>query len=280
MSIEAQVTQYRQEFVAAFEQRTSLLKASTTKEMQVKGNTATFLVSGSGGDSAVTRGTNGQIPYGNPTNSQPIATLVEKHAPYELTGFNIFASQGDQKRVMQMASMNVINRDIDLVILAELANATQDYPAAAATASVQMVAGAKAILGNNQVDTTQADNMFAVVSPGFMAYLMQATEFSSSDYVDVKPYTGPTRRMLRWFGINWIESPLISGIGTASEVCYMFHRDAIGYAINVGEENIHIGYDEKQDISWSRASVYHGAKILQNNGIIKIPHDGSAFVAT
>lgn len=278
MPIEAAVTQYRQEFVAAFEQRVSLLKATTTKESVIKGNTATFLVSGSGGDTAVTRGSNGQIPYGNPTNSQPTATLVEKHAPYELTGFNIFASQGDQKRVMQMASMNVINRDIDLTLLAELANATQDF--GTGTASLSTVSGAQAILGNADIPVEDENNMFAIISPAFRGYLIQTTEFSSGDYVDVKPLVGPARRMFRWMGVNWIVSSRVTGLGTASEICYMYHRDAIGYAVQTGEENIAIGYDEKQDTSWSRATVFHGAKILQNTGIVKITHDGSAFVAT
>jgi hypothetical protein len=278
MAVEAAMTRYRREFVAAFEQDVSLLKTSATKESMTDGLTATFLVSGSGSDTAVTRGTNGQIPYGNPTNTQVPATLVEKHAGYELTGFNIFASQGDQMRIMQMASMNVINRDIDLTILTELANATQDY--GSGTASVATVAGAKAILGNGQVRTWEADNMFGVVSPAFMAYLMQTTEFASADYVDVKPFSGPPRRMLRWFGINWIENPLVTGVGTASEICYIYHRAALGYAVRVSEEKIAIGYDDKQDTSWSRATTYHAAKILQNTGIVKITHDGSAFVAT
>jgi hypothetical protein len=278
MAVEAAMTRYRREFVAAFEQDVSLLKTSATKESMTDGLTATFLVSGSGSDTAVTRGTNGQIPYGNPTNTQVAATLVEKHAGYELTGFNIFASQGDQMRIMQMASMNVINRDIDLTILTELANATQDY--GSGTASVATVAGAKAILGNGQVRTWEADNMFGVVSPAFMAYLMQTTEFASADYVDVKPFSGPPRRMLRWFGINWIENPLVTGVGTASEICYIYHRAALGYAVRVSEEKIAIGYDDKQDTSWSRATTYHAAKILQNTGIVKITHDGSAFVAT
>jgi len=278
MAIEAAVIQYRKEFVAAFEQRVSLLKATTTKESVINGNQATFLVSGSGGDTAVTRGTNGQIPYTNPTNSQPVATLVEKHAPYELTGFNIFSSQGDQKRVMQMNSMAVINRDIDLTILAELANATQDF--GSGTATLNTVLGAKAILGNNDVDTSDMNNMFAIISPAFESYLYQTTEFSSGDYVDMKPFSGPSRKMYRWAGINWIVSSKVTGVGTASELCYMYHRDAIGYAVNVGEEKIFIGYDDKQDTSWSRATVYHGGKILQNSGIVKITHDGSAFVAT
>jgi hypothetical protein len=278
MSVEAAVAQYRREFVPAFEQRQSLLKLAATKESMTNGLTVTFLVSGSGGDTAVTRGVNGQIPYGNPTNTQVTATLVEKHAPYELTSFNIFASQGDQKRIMQNASISVINRDIDLTMLAELANATQDY--GTGTASLSTVIGAKVILGNNNVDTTEADNMFAVVSPAFMGYLMQVREFASAEYVDMKPFSGPTRRMLRWAGVNWIESALITGKGTSSEICYMFHRSAIGYAVRVQEESISIGYDDKQDSSWSRATTYHAAKILQNTGIVKITHDGSAFVAT
>lgn len=278
MAIEAAVVQYKKDFVPAFEQRQSLLKLTTTKETVLNGNQATFLVSGSGTDVAVTRGTNGQIPYGNPTNNQYTATLVEKHAPYELTGFNVFASQGDQVRIMRDASIGVINRDIDLTLLAELANATQDF--GSGTASLATVMGAQAILGNNDIPVEDENNMFAIISPAFRGYLMQNTEFSSGDYVDMKPFGGPARKMFRWAGINWIVSSRLTGLGTASEICYMYHRSAIGYAVNVGEENIEADYDKKQALSWSRATVYHGAKILQNTGIVKITHDGSAFVAT
>ena len=278
MAIEAAVIQYKKDFVPAFEQKQSLLKLTATKESVLSGNQATFLVSGSSSDTAVTRGSNGQIPYGNPTNAQLTATLVEKHAPYELTGFNVFASQGDQIKVMRNQSINVINRDIDLTLLAELANATQDF--GSGTASLATVLGAQAILGNSDVAVEEEDNMFAIISPAFRGYLMQTTEFANGDYVDMKPYGGPARRMFRWSGINWIVSSRVTGLGTSSEICYMYHRNAVGYAVNVGEERIAAGYDDKQDLSWSRATVYHGAKILQNSGIVKITHDGSAFVAT
>jgi hypothetical protein len=278
MPVEAAVTLYRRQFVAAFEQEVSSLKMTTTKESMSNGLTTTFLVAGSGGDTAVTRGVNGQIPYGNPTNTQVTATLVEKHAPYELTSFNIFASQGDQKEIMRKASMMVINRDIDLTILAELANATQDYGSGPITLST--VLGAQAILGNNSVAVEEEDNMFAVISYAMRAYLMQTTEFSSGDYVEQKPYGGPARKFWRWAGVNWIVTPLLTGNGTSAEICYMYHRNALGYAVRVQEESISIGYDDKQDSSWSRATTYHAAKILQNTGIVKITHDGSGFAAT
>jgi hypothetical protein len=276
MSVEAAKTQYREAFIDQFEGRISVMRAATTKEAMSSGNTVKFLVAGSGSDTAVTRGVNGNIPYGNPTNTQKEATLVEKHAPYELTGFNIFSSQGDQKAIMRKASMSVINRDIDLTCLAELANATIDT-GAYATASMAMIGKAKAYLGNNDVATEEHDNMFAVVTDGFMSYLEEMPEFASADYVDVKPLVGPTRKMLRWRGVNWMVSPRITGAGTSQELCYMWHRDAFGYACNIGEDSINIGYDEKQDTSWSRATIFHAAKILQNTGIVQIKHDGSAF---
>jgi hypothetical protein len=278
MPVEAAVALYRRQFVAAFEQEVSSLKMSATKESMTNGLTSTFLIAGSGGDTAVTRGVNGQIPYGNPTNTQVTATLVEKHAPYELTSFNIFASQGDQKEIMRKASMSVINRDIDLTVLTELANATQDY--GSGTATLNTVLGAQAILGNADVAIEEEDNMFAVITPAFRAYLMQTTEFASGDYVSMQPYGGPVRKMYRWAGINWIVSSRITGLGTSSEICYMYHRNALGYAVRVQEESISIGYDDKQDSSWSRATTYHAAKILQNTGIVKITHDGSGFAAT
>jgi hypothetical protein len=253
-----------------------MFRAATTKESMKKGLTVTFLVAGSGTDAAVTRGVNGQIPYGNPTNSQITATLVEKHAPYELTGFNIFSSQGDQKAVMRQASMSVINRDIDLTLLAELGNATIDT-GTAATASLALVEKARAYLGNQDVPVEEEDNMFAAITPGFRAYLDQTTEFASGDYVDVKPLAGPARKMWRWNGINWIVSSRITGTGTVNELCYLWHRSALGYAVNVGEESVAVGYDDKQDTSWSRATIYHAAKILQNTGIVQMKHDGSAF---
>jgi len=279
MTVAAQLATYRKEFIQAFEARKSdLASVAVTKETMVSGLTATFLVSGSGGASAVTRGQNGLIPYGQTANNQVTATLVEKHAPFERTGFDIFASQGDQKRIMQEGSMAVIKRDMDDTIIAELANATQDF--GTGTLTLATVLGAVAILGNNDVPTEEMDKMFGLLSPAAYAYLMQLNTFTSSDYIDIKPLAGPTRRMLRWAGVNWMVSSRIAGKGTANELLYVWHKDAIGYAVNTGEDKVFAGYDEKQDTSWTRATVYHAAKILQNSGIVKITHNGSAIVAT
>ena len=272
-------TQYREEHIAVFEQNYSLLRVGCVQESVIKGNTAVFLVSGSGGATAVTRGSNGLIPYGTTDNTQNSCTLSEKHAPFERTGFNIFASQGDQKRIMQMGSVAVLNRDIDQVIIDQLDTATQDT-GTATTASLDLVIKSQVILGNAEVPIDEEDNMFAVISPAFRGYLMQTTEFASGDYVDVKPFNGPVRRMWRWMGINWMTHPNLTGVGTPSEKCYMWHKNAMGHAANSKEMEVEVDYDKKQAISWSRATLYHGAKLLQNTGIVQMIHDGSAYVAT
>lgn len=273
------VTQYRDEHIAAFEQNYSLLRATTVTHAQIKGNSAVFLVSGSGGASAVTRGSNGLIPYGNVANTQYTCTLLEKHAPFEQTGFNIFATQGDQKRIMQMSSVAVLNRDIDQTIIDQLDTATQDT-GAAVTASVALVAKSKTILGNAEVDLTDEENLFGVITPSFEAYLMQTPEFANSQYVDVKIFASKTRRMRRWFGVNWMIHHNLTGVGTAAEKCYLYHRNAIGHAANSKEMQVEVDYDRKQDLSWSRATLFHGAKLLQNTGIVQMLHDGSAYVAS
>lgn len=279
MTVQAAIATYRKETVAGFEAGKSPLAAiATTKESMASGLTATFLVASSGGATAVTRGQNGLIPYGQPSNTQITATLVEKHAPFELTGFDIFASQGNQRDIMRKASYDVINRDMQDVIIAELNNATQDY--GTGTLTLANIQGALAILGNNDVPTEEMDNMFGLLSPAALAYLMQLPTFTSHDYVDMKPLVGPVRKMLRWGGVNWIVSSRVAGKGTNAEKLYIWHKNALGYAVNMGEDKIFIGYDEKQDTSWTRATVYHASKILQNSGIVKITHDGSAYVAT
>lgn len=272
-------TQYRNEHIAAFEQNYSILRMTCVQEAVIRGNQAIFLVSGSGGLSAVTRGVNGMIPYNTVENNQNTCTLVEYHAPFERTGFNIFASQGDQRRIMQESSVTVLNRNIDDVILQELDTATLTT-GSAVKATLNLIAKAKTILGVNEVQTTEEDNMFAVISPAFEAYMFQMTEFGSADYVDIKPFNGPTKRFRRWYGVNWLIHPNVPGVGTSSESCFMYHKRSIGHAANSKEMEVEVGYDGKQQNSWSRATLFHGAKKLQNSGIIKMVHDGSEFVAS
>jgi hypothetical protein len=271
--------QYRQEFVAGFEQGMSMLRSTTVTEAVTKGNEAVFLVADTGDAEAVTRGLNGLIPPRPDNLNQLTATLQEWHDKPRRTKFNIFASQGDGRRIMQQGTIKVINRKIDQDIIAALATATNDT-GSAVTASVALIAKAVAILGNNEVDIEEEDNMFGVITPAMLAYLMQTTEFASSDYVDVKPFAGPIRKYRRWFGINWIVHPRLPGSGTAAETAFIYHRNAIGHAVNTGEMEVKAGENEEDSYFWARASIFMGSKLLQNSGVVVVNHNGAEFVAS
>jgi len=274
--------QYRQESIAMFEASQSLLRQTTTTESVIKGNQATFLVAGSGSAEATTRGVNGLIPARADDLTQYTAALTEWHDLVRKTGFNVFASQGDQRAIMQRTTIGVINRKIDSDIVTELNTATQDT-GTAQTATLMLALRAKTILGNNEVPFD--GNIWAAVTPGFEAYLLSVPEFSNADFVSMKPLDSgatawkDTVGFYRWLGVNWIVHPNLPGVGTSAEKCFMYHRNSIGHAVNSSGIQTPVGYDQEQDYTYARASVFMGSKLLQNSGVVVMNHDGSAFAA-
>ena len=277
MAESAPQTQYRQELVAAFEEGMSWLRQTTVTESVIKGNQAIFLVAGSGGASAVTRGINGLIPARADDMTQNTCSLVEWHDLVRKTRFNIFQSQGDQRRLMQDTTRKVLNRRLDADVVAQLDTATTTL-GATTTFSLHVAAKALTTLGEAEVPVEEEDKMWAVATPAVRGYIMQMPEATKIDYVEMKMLNGPARRVMRWCGFNWVFFPNLTGVGTASEKCYFYHRDSIGSAFDSGEGlNTAIGYDDEQDYSFARASSFTGAKLLQQSGIVQFLHDASAI---
>ena len=268
-------TMFRQEFVRGFEKRQSLARRTVITETEINGNEATFLVADSGGATAVTRGINGDIPTRPDNLNQFTATLKEWHDVPERTNFNLYASQGDGRRIMQETSMAVINRKIDTDIHSALSTGTNTW-GAAAIATLILVTTAKTKLANNFA--TEDDDVFALITPAYHGYLMGLNEFTSSDYINLKPFENVSKsRAFNWFGVNWIVDAGLPGVGTASSTCYMYNKKAIGHACDAESIRTFVGYDEKNDKSWARCSTYMGSKLLQNSGVIKMLHNDSAL---
>jgi hypothetical protein len=277
MAESAPQIQYRQELIATFEEGMSWLRQTTVTEAVIKGNSAVFLVAGSGGASAVTRGINGLIPARADDMTQSTCTLTEWHDLVRKTRFNIFQSQGDQRALMQSTTRKVLNRRIDADVIAQLDTATNNM-GGTTTFSLSIAAKALTTLGENEVPVEEEDKMWAVATPAVRGYIMQLPEATKIDYVEMKMLAGPARRVMRWAGFNWIFHPNLTGVGTAGEKCYFYHSDAIGSAFDSGEGlNTAIGYDDEQDYSFARASSFTGAKLLQQNGIVQFLHDASAI---
>lgn len=274
-------TQYRQEFIAGFEQKQSLLRDTVTTEAVIKGATAVFLVADSGSAEAVTRGTNGLIPARADNNTQLSCNLAEWHDLVRKTGFNVFASQGSQRAIMQDTTMGVLNRKIDAQIITELNTGTVAIGSSTTVPNVSLFQNARVKLSNASVPWDS--NVTLLCQPAFLAYLEQAPEFANADYVDMRPYAGqdPSWRdkpqAYRWRNTLIIEHPNLPGKATSSEISFLYHKTAIGHAADTSGLQTPVGYDDEQDYSWARASCYMGAKLLQNAGVVVITSDGSAY---
>jgi hypothetical protein len=273
--------QYRQEFVAGFEQHVSLLRETVTTEAVIKGNIAVFLVADSGTATAVTRGINGLIPARSDNLNQYSCQLAEWHDLVRKSNFNIFASQGNQRQIMQMTSMGVLNRKIDSLIINELNTGTVAIGSATTLPSVSLFQNGRVKLSNAAVPWDS--NITLLCNPAFLAYMEQAPEFANAQYVDLRPYAGDTASWrdkpmaYRWRNALIIEHPGLPGKGTSSEKNFLYHKTAIGQAAQTGGLETPVGYMEEQAYSWARASLPMGAKILQNSGVVVITADGSAY---
>lgn len=273
--------QYRQEYIAGFEQHASLLLETVTTEAVIKGNQAIFLVADSGSASAVTRGVNGLIPARADNNTQNTCTLSEWHDLVRKTGFNVFASQGNQRAIMQMTSMGTLNRKIDSQIITELNTGTVTVGAASATPSVSLFQNMRVKLSNASVPWDS--NITFLCQPSFLAFLEQAPEFNNAQIVDVKPYAGETPSWrdkpmtYKWRNVLIVEHPNLPGKATTSEKSFLYHKTAIGQAMDRGGMQTPVGYNEEQDYSWARASAFMGSKLLQNAGVVVATTDGTVY---
>ena len=274
-------TMYRQEFIAGYEQHVSLLRDTVTTEAQFKGNQAVFLIADSGGAAAVTRGVNGLIPARGDDLDQVTCTLGEWHDLVRKTGFNVFASQGNQRAIMQMTSMGVLNRKIDSQIITELNTGTVTIGSSTTLPSVSLFQNGVVKLQNASVPWDS--NTSLVCQPAFLAYLEQAPEFANAQYVEMRPYAGKDASWrdkpmaYRWRSALICVHPNLPGKGTTSEKSFLFHKTAIGHAADTSGLQTPVGYNEEQDYSWARASMFMGAKLLQNAGVVVVTADGSAY---
>jgi hypothetical protein len=279
MSVAAQVL-YRDQYIAAFERRESVLRPAVTTDTESRGSAVYFLVAGSGGRQAVTRGSNGLIPPSDDSQAQVPITFAEAHDLNEKTNFDIFKAQGNQLQLMRENGIAVINRKIDATIIAALESGTVTLGATGAM-SKTVANRIATILRNAFAGESDSGMLYTLVSPACFAYLTDITSFANSMYSATggKTETGIPilGRWVYWMGMNWGEHTGLTGVGTSACTCLAWHKAAVGHAIASGTIDAAIGRDEKQDTSWARHSVYQGAAKLQNSGIVKFTHDDSGL---
>lgn len=276
-------TMYRDEYIAGFERSGSLLRTAVTTEYMKQGNAVVFLVADSGSATAVTRGSDGLYPARVNNNNQTTLTLADATDLPRMNGFDIFRSQGPQREIMYKTSWDVISRAVDDKVIEALGTGTLTLSNTSSTDALGMFNHAVTALGNNFAGPKMVGDVTALVSPSFYQNLLKTKEFVNSKYVrEVKlPDGTPTPFEMEVFQrVNIIVHYGLTNAGADNEQCYMFHKDAVAHALDKDSWEPMMGYNEEQDYSWCRATVYHAAAKLQNSGIIRMLHNGSEYGTT
>lgn len=271
-------TKYALEFTTAYEQKQSWLRGTVTTQGEVNGDTFVFIIE-STADTAVERGANGNIPYANDDQSSQSCTLKEYHHLTRKNRFKIFSSSAPQRVSMARRGVVSINNKCDALILAQLANATYSTNGGTATTnSINLMLEAESILDANYVP--RDGERYGLLTPKAMAWAMKITQFTSWDWVDEasKPFMNMTQ-WYKWGSIKWTMHPNLSGTGGATASCMVYHKMAVGHALNKGEMLTRVGENEEQDYSWARATSYQGSQYLQLGGIVKMPHNDTTALS-
>lgn len=275
-----EAVKYRREFIAAFNTSVSLLNDRFTPESMDMGRSAVFDVTAVGGRMQ-TRSIDGRIPRTNVSDTQVTCTLSEFVKKFEVTDFEAFTSQSNERAKMNHRIMESVNQEHDYTILTELANASTSYSATAAPITLDTATKVIATLSANQVPINPADVTW-IISPFMEAKLQNIAGYTNSLYTNSKPLVdgGNTfenqRKVKSWLNVSWVVHPNLSGVGSASCTSYLVHRRALGVAVPTNQTRYSAGYDDQDHYHYASATLKMGAKILQNTGILKFIHNDLA----
>ena len=273
MTTDAHINVYPDEFIPVFERDGFNLRTTCYQEANIDGKTVNFLTSGTPTATASERGGNGLLVASSNSNTQTACSLVDLNHLREDTAFNWDLSQANQRLVAAKGAAIALARKMDQQVVDQLDTATVNTTSAA-VASHAMIEDAVATLAEANVQVEDEDNMFALFSAKARSYLRQIPEFVRADYVEVKDLNGAIKRMKRVWGLNFIFYNGLTGSGTSSEQCFIYHRNAIGHAMK-GNPEAAAGFDSKQNMYWARATAWAQAKKLQDSGIVMVYHNGA-----
>lgn len=271
---------YRREFVEVYNLGATFLADRFTEESMTMGRSAVFDVATLGGRMS-TRSIDGRIPRRNRSDTQVTCTIDERVVKEEVTDFEKFTSQADERKKINRSIMISVNEEIDYHVLTELANASTSYSATAAPITLDTATKVIATLAQNKVPVG-AENLTWIISPMMEAKLQNIQGYVSAEYVSTKPletggnqYNG-TRKIKSWLGAGWIVHPNLPNTGTSSCTTYLAHRSALGLAVPPNKIQYEAGRIPGELAECAVAGLMMGAKILQNAGILKFLHNDAA----
>lgn len=272
---------YLPEFQESFAQTVSLLSDRCTDGRMDGGSSVVFDIADMSGDLGE-RGTDGDLPRLTSSDTQPTMALREYGGTMRITDFHVFTSQSNEREKMYRKMTGRVNRRLDKVVIGELDNASTVWNGGTAIVMTPAILTDMLTELEQEEIPIDANDVTLLASPKVRHQLMKSPAYTSADYVSAKPYEGDAatysnqRKVKRFLDTGLIFSPLLSGAGTASAKCFLFHRRAVGCAKPSSEVMLTTGFNDEHHYYFCSSSVKAAAKILLSGGIIEFLHDDTA----
>lgn len=275
------ITAYDAQLKHVFQREAAYLRDAVRFKGNVVGSTAVFQKLGTG--VATTKSRHGVITPMNATHTAPSVTLADFYAGDWVDRLDEAKINIDERDAVAKAGAMALGRKVDDQITTALDSTSQST----ITITVSSIANIRATtqqfceaLWDNDVPN-DGEN-FAVVTPRYWSQLMMVEEFASADYVGMDRSSmswrsGPeigSRRWKDWNGIKWKMQTGLPGAGTATAKCFVWNRQAVGYAAARAAGNIAGNDMVAADITWHGDRAAHFVNNLMSGNALLIDDTG------
>ena len=286
------VQEYTTDLHHVFQREGSMLKDTVFLKDGIVGSTAHFQKLGTG--TATTKSRHGEITPMNVTHTAPSVSLADFYAGEWSDSLDEAKVNIDVRMAYAKSGAMALGRKVDEQITTVLDSTTQSTVTLTVTSSAAIQASLITFVEALDANSVPNDGQrYGVLTPRMYAQAMTVNSFASADYVGANglPFVegAPGHRMFRkWLNVNWCMLPELPGQGTSTAKCFVYHKNALGYAIQKAERNVSGGENVSEDITWhgDRAShfINHmmsgNAVMIDDTGVIEGNLNDTTAVAT
>jgi len=269
---------YNDEFKVDYEREKSQLKKCVRTDGLQKAGTITWDVVDPS-EEAQSRTRDGDIPVASLGLGQVTATPQEDFGgKYKIDNFDAFRTNPNVRSMQMRKAAAACYRKVDRIIVNQLDAASQvmNSGSAIAFSTFGNILEWISELEDNDIPTDDG-KVWGVVTPKALRQMMRINEFKSADFIETKKLENglPSLGYYRWLGVNWFSHTGLTGKGTATATCHIFHESAIGHQ-DSGDPEYHAYYYEPQHRWENYAVVMHAAKLCLPRGVYKAVHNDTA----